>query len=279
MHSVMFYIALALFSVASLVSVAQFFTDRAAVHALARWTLYTASAVLIATGIVRFGPLSAETLLRAVHGIWAYFFLTALVMICVLAYLPFSRWRAQVRSIGAIAVPFITMLLFASVPFFGSDRSMTVITAHGLLPLHIVLTVVGELLFFLSAAGSLCSIVASRQLKRRGSMRFLNRLPALESIDGFNRWTALRSLAFISAGLVTGLALLWLQYETVSMYTHKEIVIYVSWAAILAVALLRARTGVSTNLINRITIALFLSIAAAFGYVNFFITTGFHSFQ
>lgn len=279
MHQITFLITLALMTAAAAFSVAQFHFDRPALPSLARGFLFAAVLPLVATGFLRYNPDSPMDLVRAFHGIWGYFYLTALLMIAVLAYLPFSRWRGQIRIVMVIAVPFITLLLACSIPFLDSERRIAMDVEHVLLPIHIVLTVIGELLFLLSAAGSVFFLIAGRQLKKRGSMKFLNRLPTLESIDNFNRWTINRSLAFMSAGLVPGILLVWMHFSAVSLRTPKEIVIYLSWFAILALSALRGRARIPSGRVSRLTIALFVAIFAAFGYVNIFITTGFHSFR
>jgi ABC-type uncharacterized transport system permease subunit len=63
---------------------------------------------------------------------------------------------------------------------------------------HIVITILGELMLFFSFAGSVLYLVMEWQLRKKSSMKFIYRLPTLESIEKFNRWAVSRSFPFRS---------------------------------------------------------------------------------
>ena len=83
------------------------------------------------------------------------------------------------------------------------DSDYSVFTAH-ILPAHIFITIMGELFFFFSFAGSILYLFMERQLRKKSSMKFIYRLPNLETIENFINWAISRSLILISIGIIIG---------------------------------------------------------------------------
>jgi ABC-type uncharacterized transport system permease subunit len=118
-----------------------------------------------------------------------------------------------------------------------------------------------------------------RQLRKKSSMVFIYRLPNLETIEKFNMWATCRSLVFLTAGLVVGVLLLWGSFNVVSLFSLKEIIIYVSWALILALYVLRSRNLLAAYRVNYLTILFFVIVMSLYVYSNIAIQSGFHSFK
>jgi ABC-type uncharacterized transport system permease subunit len=117
------------------------------------------------------------------------------------------------------------------------------------------------------------------QLKKKSSMRFINRLPNLEALERFNMWATVRALLLLTAGLALGIALLWMSFGVLFNATLKEIVIYGSWMVILALYLMRRYRLLNPYATNYINIFFFAVLMSAFLLSNIAIRSGFHSFR
>ena len=279
MFEALYGITIVLFAWTSAVSILALHSDRSVLGERAQALFFISTAGFIVSGVVRYYPFSAGDFMHVLASIWGYFFLLATFLLVLLVYLRFSRWRQYWKSIAPISLLFVTVLLVVSVPFINSTRHMQIDLVHGLLPVHVVLAIVGELFFFFSFVGGVLSVVMERQLRKKSSMIFIYRLPNLETIEKFNMWATCRSLVFLTAGLGVGVVLLWGSFNVVSLFSLKEIIIYVSWALILALYVLRSRNLLTAYRINYLTILSFIIVMSLYVYSNIAIQSGFHSFK
>lgn len=279
MFEILFIVTLALFFGTSALCIYSLHTDDTRHRTRARALLVAAAAAFTALGAIRFYSHSGQGVVKGAFTIWGYFYLLALVVIILLAYLYFSRWRAQWWSFTALAVPFITLVLVISIPFLDSARKIAVDDWHWLLPLHIVIAVLGEIFFFLSFIGSVLYLVMEWQLKKKASMRFVFRLPTLESIENFNRWAIARAFALLSLGLVSGASVAYTLFATPYQGSPKEIILYVSWAVILGLFWLRHGGRINPHRASQINVLLFAVLMFIFMFSNIYITMGFHGFK
>lgn len=275
-----FFIAtLLLFIAGSVVVICSLHSDREATFRAGRVLFFLSLVPFTALGVIRFSPFTVGAFLRATSVLWGYFYLLSLLLAIILLYLNFSRWKGQLKPFMAIALPFMAVLMVISIPFLDSQRRVAVDLELSFLPLHIVLTFLGELFFFFSFVGSVLYLVMEAQLRKKASMKFIYRLPSLEAIENFNRWAIARSFFLLSAGLVMGVAMLFFSFGRGFLGTPKEIIIYFSWIVITLIFCLRhtRRMGLSrTGLINIIS---FIVIMFLYLFANIFVTTGFHSFR
>ena len=279
MFEAVFGVTIVFFACTSVVSILALHSDRSVLADRAQTLFYVSTTGFIISGIVKYYPFSTGDFLHVVASIWGYFFLLAAFLLVILMYLLFSKWRQYWKSIAPISLVFVTVLLVMSVPFINSSRHMQIDLVNSLLPVHVVLAIVGELFFFFSFVGAVLSIVMERQLKKKSSMVFIYRLPNLETIEKFNMWATRRSLVFLTAGLVVGVILLWWSFNVLSLFSLKEIIIYLSWALILVLYFLRSRNILAACRTNYLTILSFIIIMSLYVYSNIAIQSGFHSFK
>lgn len=117
------------------------------------------------------------------------------------------------------------------------------------------------------------------QLKKKGSMKLIYRLPNLEIIENFNRWAIIRSLVMISVGVVLGVLMTNFVYLTPFLGTAKEIHIYFTWIIICGLFCLRSIFNIDPRRANIANIILFSIVMFLFVFTNIYITRGFHSFK
>ena len=279
MFDAVFIITLLLFAGTSAMCIYSLHTDDARYRNRAKVLLLAAVLAFFALGAVRFYSHTGEGVVRGAFSIWGYFYLLTLVLVLLLFYLYFSRWKTQWWSFTTLAVPFITLVLIISIPFLDSARRITVDTGHWLLPLHIVIAILGEIFFFLSFAGSVLYLVMEWQLKKKASMRFVFRLPTLESIENFNRWAIARAFALLSLGLVSGAVVAYAVFSTPYQGSPKEIILYASWAVMLGLFWLRHGGRINPHRASQLNAFLFAVLMFIFMFSNIYITMGFHGFK
>ncbi|HSA13447.1 MAG TPA: cytochrome c biogenesis protein CcsA [Spirochaetota bacterium] len=267
------YLLTAFFCAASIIS------DRNINYHLARAGFMLAAVSIIALGAVKIHPISQQTFFTLATSIWGYFYLLSLILTVIGGYLYFSRWNRQWKSFMALASLFVGIILLISLPFIDSTRRFTTETTSTLLPLHIFLSILGQLLFFFSFAGSVLYLIMERNLKKKRFMSISDRLPNLESIEKFNRWVTIRSFFLLTLGLAIGIIMQLISFKKIFLGTAKEVHIYFSWAVILGMSVLRSRSSMSSHRISLINIFFFFWVMFLFIFTNVFILKGFHSFQ
>ena len=279
MFELIFILTIVLLAAASAACIYSLHADSGRFHAHARRLFYLSAAAFLASGLVRYYPFGLKDFVSIVSAIWGHFFILAFFLFLLLAYIDLFRWKAHWRTIASVALPFITVVCALSLPFMASGRSMQVGLANHLLPFHVILAVMGELFFFFSFAGSLLGIFLERSLKRKSSMRLIKAFPSLEAIDVFNAWSVKRAAAFLSGGIIMGVALVWVNYGAVYLFSFKETFIYISWLCIIILLLLRRDGRLGMGRVNAVNVALFAAVLAMFVASNVILHSGFHSFR
>jgi ABC-type uncharacterized transport system permease subunit len=268
-----------LFFMTGILCMAAIVSSREIYYVLAKGMFVTAALSTFLLGALRVHPMSAETVVDLASSIWGYFYILSLILAIIAAYLYFSKWKVQWKSFMALAAPFVAIILLISVPFVDSARKFATEASYPLLPAHILLSVLGQLLFFFSFAGSVLYLVMEWSLKSKKFMGITERLPNLESIEKFNSWVTSRSLLLLTLGVALGLAMLSMSFNKLFLGTAKEAHILFSWGVILGIYLLRKRAGISSHRKSIINIVFFIWVMFLFVFTNIFIAKGFHSFQ
>jgi len=214
-----------------------------------------------------------------ISSIWGFFYLFSLVLILLIIYLYFSRWRHQLMPYNAFAIPLITILLIISIPFIDSPRKIDTNFDHGLLLAHIFITIFGELLFFFSFVGSVFYLFMESQLKKKTSMKYIYRLSNLESLEKFNRWTISRAFILLTLGVIIGVKMAFINFSSPFLGSPKEITIYFTWLIILGLYYFRCIKKIASHKVSILNIIFFIVFMFLFIFSNIFITSGFHSFK
>ncbi len=279
MFEALLFITIILFIITSALYIFSLHSDNPGHVRRAACFLMASTAGVVAIGVIRFYLDTRQGLLGGVFTLWGYFYMLTLLLIGMLIYLYFSRWKHHWKTIAVLAVPFITFMLIISVPFMDSERRISVELSHTLLPVHIVITTLGELLFFFSFAGSVFYLVMEWQLKKKGSLKFVYRLPNLESIEHFNRWAVSRAFLLLSFGLLTGIFMAVSVFESPFLGTPKEIILYCSWLVMLGVFYLWYSGRMTPHRNSQMNIAVFLLLMGVVVLSNIYVKSGFHSFR
>jgi ABC-type uncharacterized transport system permease subunit len=279
MFELTFGITLFLFFITSILSILSLHSDNEKYFNATKPLYFISTILFLASGVIKFNLTSASEFIRATHTIWGYFYMISSIMMLTVLYLYFTRWKEQLKSILAIAIPFITIIIIISIPFIDSERRFALDLEHSLVPVHILISTIGELFFFFSFIGSILYLVMEWQLRKKTSMKFIYRLPNLETIDNFNRWAISRSFALLTLGLIIGIALLWVNFSVLFLASPKEIIIYSSWLFIFGLLFLRYKKNVNSHKVSQLNTILFVIIMGMYLITNIFIKSGFHSYK
>lgn len=279
MFNTIFIITIFLFIFTSVFGIISLFSENGN-HYIKAKILFLISIISFTTlGIIWIYTSSFDGFSMIVSTMWGYFYMLSLLLILIVAYLYFSRWRRQWKSFLAAASLFISIILLISIPFIDSPRRIAIDLDLSLLPAHIFIAVIGELLFFFSFAGSILYLIMEWQLRKKGSMKLIYRLPNLETIENFNKWAVSRALILLSLGIILGIIMVLIKFNILFLGTAKEMHIYFSWLIILCVFFIRRMKRLTSHRTSILNILLFIFVMFLFIFTNIFITKGFHGFR
>ncbi len=208
-----------------------------------------------------------------------FFYLIIAFLMILLLYMAFSRWSNDFRSISAILLPIATVLSGLSLLFINSPRYMIVEPGNSFILFHIILALLGEVLFFVAFASSVLYVIMSWQLQKKSSMKFINRFPSLNVLSKLILFSLFYSLVFFSTGIIFGIAMLYELHGNISAKTPKEILMYGAWGILLLLWLTGKTRLTTTYYLSIMTILSFAILLTLFIAGNVVITSGFHSFR
>lgn len=211
--------------------------------------------------------------------IFTFFYLIILFLTLLTLYMAVSQWNNDYRSLSAILIPLTAIISVISLFFINSPRHMTIGPDNSIMVIHIVLALLGEVLFFVAFASSMLYIIVSWQLQKKSSMKFINRFPSLTVLSKLINFSLSRSLFFFTAGIIIGIIMLFQFYGNISSGSPKEILMYVAWGIIFILWLISRLHITSNYYLSIMTMVSFLLLMILFIASNVVITSGFHSFR
>ncbi len=279
MYPMLFIITIVLLAAASACAILALHGASARRNYSARIFFYTAALCFLVSGVIRYYPFGLRDFIAIARSIWGHLYLIVLFLILALAYIDFSRWRTHWLSIAAVALPFATVVCVLSLSLLNSPRTMEAGIANHLLPFHVICAVAGELFFFLAACGSMLALYLEFKLRRKAPLASVMSFPSLESLESFNLWSSAMAFFLMSAGILFGIILLWLNFQAVFLLSFKEITMYLSWLCVALIYAVRKSGRARRRMVAVLNISLFVITMALFIASNFFREAGFHSFR
>ena len=129
--------------------------------------------------------------------------LSFLALLLVALFL-FVQLRRPLLALGAVVSPLAFGLTLAADAVYRGARPLPPALDSAWLPVHVVLSCLGDAVFALAFSASLLYLVQERRLKahRRGLLRFL---PSLETLDRLNYACLVWGLILLTLGIVSGI--------------------------------------------------------------------------
>lgn len=163
-------------------------------------------------------------------------FLLALVFL--IAY-----WRYRFESLGIFLFPMVfTMAAVASIQAPTPHWENTTARGNWLL-VHIVLVLLGYAALVLTALASVFYLVQERQLKRKKSVRLLERLPPLGTLDSMISKFLGVGFVLLTVGVVTGITWAYIDTGSSGLSDPRVSVALITWAVCLLMVFLRVTAG------------------------------------
>jgi cytochrome c-type biogenesis protein CcsB len=113
------------------------------------------------------------------------------------------RW--SLVALGAVVSPLAFGLTLAAAAVYDGVRPLPPILHSAWLPVHIVLSFLGDAVFALAFSASLLYLVQERRLKARRAGGALRALPSLETLDRLNYRCLVWGLVLLTLGIVSGI--------------------------------------------------------------------------
>src|SRR5262249_26596015 len=114
--------------------------------------------------------------------------------------------RRPLVALGAVVSPLAFGLALASDMIYEGVRPLPPVLDSVWLPVHVVLSVLGDAVFALAFSASLLYLVQEHRLKTRPGRGMLRHLPSLETLDRVNYACLVWGLLLLTLGIVSGIA-------------------------------------------------------------------------
>src|SRR5207247_511066 len=113
--------------------------------------------------------------------------------------------RRPLVALGAVVSPLAFGLTLAADAVYRGARPLPPVLDSAWLPIHVVLSVLGDAVFALAFSASLLYLVQERRLKARRAPAALRYLPSLETLDRVNYGCLVWGLVLLTLGMVSGI--------------------------------------------------------------------------
>ena len=130
--------------------------------------------------------------------------LSFLALLLVAVFLVVQLRRPLV-ALGAVVCPLAFGLTLAADAVYRGARPLAPGLDSAWLPVHVVLSVLGDAVFALAFSASLLYLVQERRLKARRAPAALRYLPSLETLDRVNYRCLVWGLILLTLGMVSGI--------------------------------------------------------------------------
>lgn len=168
--------------------------------------------------------------------------LSFLAWTLVIAY-GLVMYRHPVQALGALLLPFISLLVFASQVVRGDAnlRASRVIDggAAWLFPVHTTLLLFAYAAFFIAFAASLMYLWQERELRLKKFSAIFHRLPSLTTVDDIGSTSASVGFTLLTLGIITGV--IWSQARNGRMFHNDPIEFFALLTWVLYLTLLHYR--------------------------------------
>ena len=130
--------------------------------------------------------------------------LSFLALLLVAVFLVVQLRRPLV-ALGAVVSPLAFGLTLAADAVYRGARPLPPVLDSAWLPIHVVLSILGDAVFALAFSASLLYLVQERRLKARRAPAALRYLPSLETLDRLNYRCLVWGLILLTLGIVSGI--------------------------------------------------------------------------
>jgi len=153
-------------------------------------------------------------------------------------------FRSQVRAAAVVLPPVAGVMVLASFLMAVGASQETVLRTQGWFVFHTSIATAGVAALAVSFAMSVLFLVKERALKTKRSLRVLERLPTLESLDRMGFQSLLYGFPLLTLGIATGMVYSAAVHDRLWIWGVKEIFPVIAWVVFAGILWARFARGV-----------------------------------
>ncbi len=176
--------------------------------------------------------------------------------------------RRPLVALGAVVSPLAFGLTLAADAVYRGARPLPPVLDSAWLPVHVVLSFLGDAVFALAFSASLLYLLQERRLKARRGRGVLRFLPSLEALDRLNYACLVWGLVLLTLGIVSGIV--WAHTAWVRSWSADPKLVFslVTWGIYVVLLQGRMTAGWRGRRAATLTIAGFAVIVISLVGVN-----------
>jgi cytochrome c-type biogenesis protein CcsB len=124
--------------------------------------------------------------------------------LCIAGFFIYIRRAYRVPMIGSIIAPLVTFIVIISLHFPRDIQPLIPALNSIWLPVHTILSFIGNGIFVVSFFISLLYLVIEKEIKKKKSFVFSEKFPSLSTLDNINYKCMSFGFPFLTAGIITG---------------------------------------------------------------------------
>ena len=189
----------------------------------------------------------------------------SLAIFAGVAALTREAWRLTVLLLPYLGVLAVLAIIWGQVPEQGSVKGAPDLW----LSLHIVVSLVTYGLATLAAVAGAAVFLQERALKRKRATAVTNLLPSVADGEALELRLLAAAEFVLGAGVVTGMALQYLETGRLLEFDHKALLSLLAFAVIAVLLFLRHRSGLRGRRAARLVLVAYLLLTLAYPGVKF----------
>jgi cytochrome c-type biogenesis protein CcsB len=193
--------------------------------------------------------------------------LSFLALLLVAIFLAVQMRRPLV-ALGAVVGPLAFGLTLAADAMYEGARPLPPVLHSAWLPVHVVLSFLGDAVFALAFSASLLYLLQERRLKAHRGRGMLRHLPSLETLDRLNYACLVWGLILLTLGIVSGIVWAHSAWGRFWSSDPKLVFSLVTWAIYVVLLQGRMTAGWRGRWAATLTIAGFAVIVLSLVGVN-----------
>lgn len=124
--------------------------------------------------------------------------------LCIAGFFVYIRRVYRVPMIGCIIAPLVSFIAILSLNFPSEIRPLVPALNSAWLPVHTILSFIGNSIFIVGFFISLVYLAVEREIKKKRAFFFSEKFPSLSTLDRINYRCMSLGFPFLTAGIITG---------------------------------------------------------------------------
>lgn len=188
----------------------------------------------------------------------------SVVAFAIVAAITREGWR-----LAPLLMPYLLLLGLLATIWTRSGGEIVAGTPRIWVGAHIAAAVVTYALLTLAAIAGLSVLLQERALKNKHPTRLTRSLPSVADSESLQIRLLATSAVVLGIGLVTGMAMEWLERGVLLVFDHKILLSLLSFAVICALLLAHYRTGMRGRRAARLVLLAYLLLTLGYPGVKF----------